>query len=87
MQTKTVITPCGSIVGCVTDYGASFRGVKYATAKRFEKPVLITKYDTEQIALEQGVCCPQMRAYWNEEHRFYYQEFRRARASNTVKIA
>lgn len=80
MQTKTVITPCGSIVGCVTDYGASFRGVKYATAKRFEKPVLITKYDTEQIALEQGVCCPQMRAYWNEEHRFYYQEFRKGKS-------
>ena len=80
MQTKTVITPCGSIVGCVTDYGASFRGVKYATAKRFEKSVLITKYDTEQIALEQGVCCPQMRAYWNEEHRFYYQEFRKGKS-------
>lgn len=67
-------------MGCVTDYGASFRGVKYATAKRFEKPVLITKYETEQIALEQGVCCPQMRAYWNEEHRFYYQEFRKGKS-------
>lgn len=45
METKTVITPCGSIVGEVTDYGARFRGVKYATANRFEKPVLVTKYD------------------------------------------
>lgn len=77
METKTVCTPCGDIVGKVTDYGAVFRGVKYATAKRFEKPVEVTKYDCVQQATEQGVCCPQMRAYWNEEHRFYYREFRK----------
>lgn len=80
METKTVITPCGSIVGEVTDYGARFRGVKYATANRFEKPVLVTKYDEVQDATEQGVCCVQMRAYWNEEHRFYYQEFRKGKS-------
>ena len=80
METKTVITPCGSIVGEVTDYGARFRGVKYATANRFEKPVLVTKYDEVQDATEQCVCCVQMRAYWNEEHRFYYQEFRKGKS-------
>lgn len=77
METKTVLTPCGEITGKVTDYGTVFRGVKYATAHRFEKPVIIEKYDEPQIAVEQGVCCPQMRAYWNEEHRFYYREFRK----------
>ena len=76
METKSVITPCGEIIGEVTDYGYRFRGVPYATAKRFEKPVEITKYDKVQDATKQGVCCPQMRAFWNEEHRFYYKEFR-----------
>ncbi len=80
METKTVATPCGNVVGEVTDYGARFRGVRYAIAKRFEKPVLVTKYDCDQNAVEQGVCCPQMRAYWNEEHRFYYQEFRKGKS-------
>lgn len=79
METKTVCTPCGNIVGEVTDYGARFRGVKYASAKRFEKPVLVTKYETDQDATKQGVCCIQMRAYWNEEHRFYYREFRKGK--------
>lgn len=77
MQTKSVITPCGEIVGRVTDYGAVFRGVRYARAERFEKPVVVTRYDGVQDATEQGVCCPQMRAFWNEEHRFYYKEFRK----------
>ena len=77
MQTKTIVCPCGEVIGEITDYGARFRGVRYATAKRFEKPVEITHYDEPQDATKQGVCCPQMRAFWNEEHRFYYQEFRR----------
>ncbi len=79
METKKVVTPCGTVVGQLTDYGACFRGVKYAVANRFEKPVVVTKYDGEQQAVEQGVCCVQMRAYWNEEHRFYYQEFRKGK--------
>ena len=77
MDTKKVVTPCGEIIGEVTDYGYRFRGVRYATAKRFEKPVEITRYDDVQDATKQAVCCPQMRAFWNEEHRFYYKEFRR----------
>ena len=77
MQTKTIVCPCGEVIGEITDYGARFRGVRYATAKRFEKPVEITHYDEPQDATKQGVCCPQMRAFWNEEHRFYYQEFRK----------
>lgn len=76
MQTKKVLTPCGEIVGEVTDYGVRFRGVPYAKAKRFEKPTEITRYDDVVDATRQGVCCPQMRAFWNEEHRFYYKEFR-----------
>lgn len=77
MTTRSVLTPCGEVVGEVTDYGYRFRGVPYATAKRFEKPVEITSYDAPVDATKQGVCCPQMRAFWNEEHRFYYKEFRK----------
>ena len=79
MQTKSIVCPCGEVIGEVTEYGARFRGVRYATAKRFEKPIEITHYDEPQDATKQGVCCPQMRAYWNEEHRFYYQEFRKGK--------
>ncbi len=75
METKTVNTPCGNVTGLTTDYGAFFRGIKYAEASRFGMPVEVTSYDDYQ-ATEQGACCPQMRAYWNEEHRFYYKEFR-----------
>ena len=77
MQTVEVTTPCGKVIGEKTEYGARFQGVRYATAKRFEKPVEITHYDAVQDATKQGVCCPQMRAFWNEEHRFYYQELRK----------
>ena len=79
METKIVSTPCGNVVGRVTPYGACFRGVEYAKAKRFEMPKEVTAYSGDFDATEQGVCCPQMRAYWNEEHRFYYQEFRKGK--------
>ena len=75
MSTITVNTPCGKVIGEEMDYGARFRAIPYAKAGRFEKPVEITYFDEDIDATKQGVCCPQMRAYWNEEHRFYYKEF------------
>ncbi|MBQ3755025.1 MAG: carboxylesterase family protein [Clostridia bacterium] len=77
MQTVSVKTPCGEVIGEKTEYGARFQGVRYAMAKRFEKPIEITHYDAPQDATKQGVCCYQMRAFWNEEHRFYFKEFRK----------
>jgi len=77
MALKSIFTPAGEIVGITTEYGFLFRGVPYAKAERFCMPMEITHYEQPVIATEQGVCCPQMRAYWNEEHRFYYQEFRK----------
>ena len=76
METTIVNTPCGKVIGEVTEYGAKFQGIPYAKAKRFEKPTEITQFDGDIDATKQGVCCPQMRAFWNEEHRFYYKEFR-----------
>ena len=74
MQTKTVASPAGNITGVVTDYGALFRGVPYAEAERFGKPRPVPARDIDATA--PGPCCYQMRAFWNEEHRFYYREFR-----------
>ena len=76
MEKITINTPCGNIIGEEMEYGARFRAIPYAKAGRFEKPVEITHFDTDIDATKQGVCCPQMRAYWNEEHRFFYKEFR-----------
>lgn len=72
-----VKTPCGSVKGVVTPYGALYRGIRYATAPRFELPEEVKDFGGEFDATKQGPCSPQMRAYWNEEHRFYYTEFRK----------
>lgn len=77
METKTVSTPCGNVTGQVTACGLLFRGIKYADANRFEMPVEVKSFGGDVDATKQGVCCPQMRAFWNEEHRFYYKEFRK----------
>ena len=74
MQTKTVASPAGNITGVVTDYGALFRGIPYAEAERFGKPRPVPARDIDATA--PGPCCYQMRAFWDEEHRFYYREFR-----------
>lgn len=79
MQTKTISTPCGNVIGEITPYGLRFRGIKYATAGRFEMPAEVRSFGGDFDATKQGVCCPQMRAFWNEEHRFYYQEFRKGK--------
>lgn len=79
MQTKTIPTPCGNVIGEITPYGLRFRGIKYATAGRFEMPAEVRSFGGDFDATKQGVCCPQMRAFWNEEHRFYYQEFRKGK--------
>ena len=79
MQTKTIATPCGNVIGEITSYGLRFRGIKYATAGRFEMPAEVRSFGGDFDATKQGVCCPQMRAFWNEEHRFYYQEFRKGK--------
>ena len=77
MQKVSVETPCGKVVGLLSDGVRVFRGVKYAEAKRFCPPVPTLRYDGVFDATKHGVCCPQMRAYWNEEHRFYCREFRK----------
>lgn len=79
METVKITTPCGEIIGEKTNYGAVFRGVRYATAKRFEIPQEITAWDGEYWAMKVGPCCPQSRAYTDEsqsKNPFYHKEFR-----------
>lgn len=79
METVKISTACGEIIGEKTDYGAVFRGVRYATAKRFEKPVEITAWEAEYRAMKVGACCPQSRAFTDEsksKNPFYHKEFR-----------
>lgn len=79
MQNSVVSTPCGKVIGETTSYGAVFRGIRYGTAKRFEKPVEVTEWQGEYSALEFGACCPQARTYKDEsknKNTFYYKEFR-----------
>lgn len=71
----------GPFVGKDEDGVAVFRGIKYATAKRFERAELCELPDTDVAATEFGACCPQKRAYFDESmtqgKQFYYNEFRK----------
>ena len=76
-------TPCGTLQGCAgkTEGLAAYKGIKYATAGRWEYPTLITHWDGIYDATKYGSCCYQPRSFYNEEENekkiFYYNEFRR----------
>ena len=59
----------------------AFKGIRYATANRFEYPKEITSYDGVYDASEYGACSYQPRSFYNEEENkkkyFYYNEFRK----------
>ena len=81
---STIIqTPCGQIRGtsCRWQGVTAYKGIRYATAKRWEYPVAITHWDGIYDATEYGNCSYQPRAFYNEEEvpekAFYYNEFRR----------
>ena len=78
-----VNTPCGQIKGCegrVPDTVA-FKGIRYATAGRWEYAKQVTSWDGIYDATKYGNCCYQPRAFYNEEENkkkyFYYNEFRK----------
>ena len=82
-MSKTITTPCGQIQGTngrqkgVT----AFKGIRYATAGRWEYPVPVTHWDGIYEATEYGHCSFQPRAFCNEAENpkkaFYYKEFRK----------
>lgn len=76
-------TPCGQIRGtsCGIENVVAYKGIRYATAGRWEYPVQITHWDGVYDAANYGACSYQPRAFYNEEENlkkiFYYNEFRK----------
>ena len=82
-MSKIVTTPCGQIQGttCRLENVTAFKGIRYATAGRWEYPTPVTHWDGIYDASEYGACSYQPRSFYNEEENlkkiFYYNEFRK----------
>ena len=78
---KIISTPCGEIRGTVSDGAADYKGIRYATCRRWTYPEIVTKWDGVYDATQYGNCSYQPRAFYNEEENpgkiFYYNEFRK----------
>ena len=78
-----VNTPCGAVKGqpARTEGIVAYKGIRYATAGRFEYPKEVISWDGIYDASEYGACAHQPRSFYNEEEMpkkiFYYNEFRR----------
>lgn len=78
-----VNTPCGAVQGVAgrVEGTAAYKGVRYATAGRWEYPVQVTSWEGVYDATAYGACSYQPRAFYNEEENlkkvFYYNEFRK----------
>ena len=78
-----ISTPCGQLQGCPgrVPGTAAYKGIRYATAGRWEEPKQVTHWDGLYDATRYGNCSYQPRAFYdeelNEKKYFYYNEFRR----------
>ena len=78
-----VNTPCGQLQGCAGRIPgtAAYKGIRYATAGRWEYPKQVTSWEGIYDATRYGNCSYQPRAFYNEEEvpekAFYYVEFRK----------
>ncbi len=78
-----VKTPCGQVRGCAGRIPgvAAYKGIRYATAGRWEYPKEVTAWEGIYDATHYGHCSYQPRAFYNEEEvpekAFYYNEFRK----------
>ena len=78
-----VKTPCGELQGCAGRIPgvAAYKGIRYATAGRWEYPKQVTAWEGVYDAAQYGNCAYQPRAFYNEEDVvekiFYYNEFRK----------
>ena len=78
-----ISTPCGDLQGCAgkNPGTAAYKGIRYATAGRWEYPVQVTHWNGIYDATHYGNCSYQARAFYNEEEvpekAFYYNEFRK----------
>ena len=78
-----VNTPCGPVKGCPgrVEGTVAFKGIRYATAGRWEYPTQVTEWEGVYDATQYGHCSYQPRAFYdeelNEKKYFYYNEFRK----------
>ena len=76
-------TPCGEIRGTAGRVPGTiaYKGIRYATAGRWEYPVQVTGWDGVYDATRYGACSWQPRAFYDEAKNlkkvFYYNEFRK----------
>lgn len=76
-------TPCGVLQGGPGRVmgTAAYKGIRYATAGRWEYPKLVTHWEGVYDATRYGSCSYQPRAFYdeaaNEKKAFYYNEFRK----------
>ena len=76
-----VNTPCGSVQGCEGRIPGTvaYKGIRYATAGRWEYPQQVSSWEGFYDATSYGNCSYQPRAFYNEEEKqkkiFYYNEF------------
>ena len=79
----TVNTPCGVLRGCRgrVPGTVAYKGIRYATAGRWEYPKQIRAWEGVYDATSYGNCSYQPRAFCSEENNpkkyFYYNEFRK----------
>ena len=78
-----VNTPCGAVQGTAGKVAgtAAYKGIRYATAGRWEYPKQVTAWEGIYDATQYGSCSYQPRTFYNEEENekkyFYYNEFRK----------
>ena len=78
-----VNTPCGPVRGTAGRVAGTvaYKGIRYATAGRWEYPKQVTGWDGIYDATAYGHCSYQPRSFYNEEENlkkiFYYNEFRK----------
>ena len=76
-------TPCGEIRGTAGRVPGTiaYKGIRYATAGRWEYPKQVTSWNGVYDATQYGHCSYQPRAFYdeelNEKKYFYYNEFRK----------
>ncbi len=71
-------TPCGAVQGCAGKAGtAVYKGIRYATAGRWEYPKQVTAWEGVYDATQFGKCCYQPGAFHTpDDKNFYNHEFR-----------
>lgn len=80
---KMILTPCGQVQGTDSNVDGviAFKGIRYATAGRWQYPEIVTQWQGVYDATAYGNCSYQPRAFYNEEENpgkiFYYNEFRK----------